>query len=301
MKLATTTADFDLYEISQEDSVRYIHQAGFRFVDYNFGSDYKLSRGFMLDDWRAHGARMNALADSLGVRYIQAQSPMGRPLVRDDEHEGFIAATKRCIEACAVLGVTELVVHSGYAYGISKDDCFEQNRAFYLDLLSVAETCGVNILVENFNKMHREGVYWIDNATDLRALIDFIDHPLLHACWDVGHANLQEMPQDEELRIMGSHIRALHVQDNYGATDDHVIPFSGTTSMDSLMHGLMDIGYKGYFTFESCNILKSRAPRRPFEKDTRLFKAPLPLRVKAEELIYAIGKYTLEAYDCFEE
>jgi len=133
------------------------------------------------------------------------------------------------------------------------------------------------------------------------ALIDFIDHPLLHACWDVGHANLQEMPQDEELRIMGSHIRALHVQDNYGATDDHVIPFSGTTSMDSLMHGLMDIGYSGYFTFESCNILKSRAPRRPFEKDTRLFKAPLPLRIKAEELIYAIGKYTLEAYDCFEE
>jgi sugar phosphate isomerase/epimerase len=155
--------------------------------------------------------------------------------------------------------------------------------------------------MENFNIMCVPGLYWIDNATDLRELIDLVDHPLFHAVWDAGHANLQEMPQDEELRILGSHVRALHIQDNRGDTDSHLLPFLGTMSMDALMNGLKDIGYNGYFTFEVGGIFTPPAEKRPFEKDTRLCQAPLALKRAAERYLYELGRCVLEAYSCFEE
>lgn len=94
---------------------------------------------------------------------------------------------------------------------------------------------------------------------------------------------------------------ALHIQDNLGTDDSHIAPFCGSLNLDAVMHGLMDINYKGYFTFEAGNILLPASCRRPFEKDQRLATAPLELRIKAENLLYEMGKYILEAYDCFEE
>jgi hypothetical protein len=43
------------------------------------------------------------------------------------------------------------------------------------------------------------------------------------------------------------------------------------------------------------------AEKRPFEKDTRLRKAPLALKRAAERYLFELGKCVLEAYDCFEE
>ena len=168
-------------------------------------------------------------------------------------------------------------------------------------ILAEAEKYGVYILVENFNKMHVENVYWIDNAPDLLALIKYVDHPLFRAVWDTGHANMQEMPQDEALRLLGDHVKALHVQDNNGKKDQHVAPFFGTLNVDSLMKGLKDVGYNGYFTFEANRFFLPGSKRRPFEQDGRLIDAPLGLRIKGEKLLYEIGKTILSSYGCFEE
>ena len=144
-------------------------------------------------------------------------------------------------------------------------------------------------------------MYWIDNAKDQRALIDYVDHPLFHACWDVGHGNMQEMSEYDSLMILGDHVRAVHIQDNNGNSDAHMVPFCGTMNMDSIMNGLLDIGYKGYFTFEARNIFAASDKRRRFDRDTRLFDVPLEMRIAAERLLYEVGKCTLSAYGCFEE
>lgn len=299
MKLATTTGDFGGYTNSQIEALRYVRQAGFLYADYSFGMDYKHRNGVYSKDYPAYFEAVNAAAQEIGIKLIQAHSPLGTPLI--DPDGSFLADTIRCVDACGAWGIPNLVVHSGYANGLSVEQTFAANKAFYAPILQRAEKYGVNILVENFNKMHVEGLYWIDNATDLRELIDYIDHPLLHAVWDAGHANLQEMPQDEELRLLGNHVRALHIQDNRGDWDSHLLPFLGSMSMDALMHGLQDIGYQGYFTFEVGGIFTPAEQKRPFDKDTRLAKAPLSLRLAADRYMYELGKCILQAYDCFEE
>lgn len=300
MKLATTTGDFRLYAAAQQDSLQYLLAAGFKYADYNFGLDYERQNGVYSVGWKDYLDDVRRTADRLGMKFVQAHSPMGKPLSQGAEHVSFVEATNRCIESCAALGIDRIVVHSGYAHGLSKEECFQRNRDFYRELIPTAEKHGVNILIENFNKMCVDGLYWVDNAADLRAMIDYIDHSLIHACWDAGHGNMQETPQDESLRILGAHVYALHVQDNMGDADSHMTPFFGTLNLDSLMHGLMDIGYSGFFTFEANSFLPA-ASRRPYDRDTRLAQAPLPLRIKAEELLYEIGRHTLSAYGCFEE
>lgn len=299
MKLATTTCDFEAYASTQQESMQYIAQSGFRFLDYNFCADYSRKNGVYSANWKEHLEDIRRQEDRLSVRFIQSHAPMGAPIAENNDE--FVDATIRAIESCGILGIDNIVVHSGYSKGLTKEETYIRNKAFYERLFPMAEKYGVNILVENFNKMCIDGLYWIDNAADLREIIDFIDHPLFHACWDAGHGNMLETPQDEALRTIGHHVYALHVQDNNGNSDSHIAPFFGTLNLDSLMHGLKDIDYKGYFTFESSNIFLPPNWRRPFEQDKRLLRAPLDLRIQAEKLLYEIGKCTLTAYDCFEE
>lgn len=300
MKLATTTGDFGAYAANAIEAIGYIREAGFRYADINFGKDHFRRIGIYSEDWKSYCADLSARAKELDMGLVQAHAPMGKPL--DDPEGIFLAETLRCVHACGELGIPNLVVHSGYLPGIGISETFARNAEFYAPLLTAAAECGVNVLVENFNKMCVPGMYWIDNASDLLGLINYIDHPNFHAVWDAGHGNLQDMPQHEELAILGSHVRALHIQDNMGDHDTHLMPMRGTLNLDSLMTGLQDIGYSGYFTFEAnSSFAGSEKTRRPFDGEEKLRKMPLRLRIQEEKLLYEIGRETLEAYGFFEE
>ena len=299
MRLATSTGDFNGYTGSQLQSIRLIREAGFRYVDYNFGFDYSTRGGIYAKDWEQYYAQVSLTAEAAGVRLVQAHAPMGTPI--NDPEGVFLADTIRCVDACGAWGIPNLVIHSGYSFGLDREATYAANKRFFDPILERAERYHLNILVENFNRMHTQGLWWIDNATDLLGMIQYVNHPLFHAVWDVGHANLQEMPQDEELRLLGSHVRALHIQDNCGDTDTHLLPFLGTLNLDAVMNGLISIGYEGYFTFEVGGIFLPPASRRPYAADTRLLRAPLSLKCAAERYLYELGRCVLETYGCFEE
>ena len=298
MKLATTTGDFAAYTSSQAEALEHIRKAGFRYADYNFCTDYRLQNGVYSKNFKGYIEQIAEQTDRLGLRLIQAHAPMGKPL---EDGGALLAATLPCIDACGAWGISNLVVHSGYTHGLTPAETFARNKEFFMPLLERAEQYGIHILVENFNKMRPDGPYWIDNAPDLLRMIECVDHPLFHAVWDVGHANMQEMPQDEALRLIGKHVYALHIQDNMGDRDSHLVPFLGSLNLDAVMCGLSDIGYNGYFTFEVGGFFAPAKSRRPYERSTRLASAPIELRDAFEAYLYALGKCVLESYGCFEE
>ena len=216
MKLATTTGDFSSYTDSQAVALAHIRAAGFKYADYNFGIDHSLRNGVYSSDLARYTEEINKACEDIGIKLVQAHAPMGAPLEDGGE---ILKDTLVCVDACGTWGIPNLVVHSGYTKGLSAEETFARNREFFMPILERAEKYGLNILVENFNKMHVDGLYWIDNAPDLLRMVECVDHPLFHAVWDVGHANMQEMPQDEALRILGNHVKALHIQDNLGDKD----------------------------------------------------------------------------------
>jgi sugar phosphate isomerase/epimerase len=192
-------------------------------------------------------------------------------------------------------------------YPQAREEFFRRNRDFYRSLLPAMEKWNVNVLVENSAEANMGDRYFFMTGEEMRAFADYFDHPLLHCNWDIGHANMRGTDQRMEILAMGDQLRGLHIQDNFGSFDEHIAPFMGTTDLDAVMQGLLEVGYKGYFTFETENMLLSygRWPhaRRaaPSVTERRLAAPPLALRRKAAALLFEIGRTILSAYDCFEE
>lgn len=303
MKLATTTEDFNRFCSTYKERIDCIYNAGFRYVDISF---YDVDKSMeLLGGNREQNAReLKAYGDKHGIKFVQAHSPGGNPLEGGVISEDIFQNTIRSIEACAILGIPSIVCHAGFDEGWDKAKFFEMNKEFYSALIPTMEKTGVNVLVENGTKANMPNGYYTNSGADIKELVDYVNHPLFHICWDTGHANC-EGSQYDELMAMGSDLYALHINDNTGVSDLHTIPFLGTVNMDDVMHGLIDSDYKGYFTFECCSALRPshywQGDRREYSADTRLLEPTLAMQSEIERFLYNVGVHILKSYDCFEE
>lgn len=303
MKIATTTADFSFFCRSYEERIRELHRAGFRYIDlsmYSFTPGY----AYMRDDWREHVSKIRDLADELGMKFVQAHSQGGNPLGPDGDF--ILESTIRSIEICEFLGIKNTVVHNGVIKGATKEEWFERNKAFYAKLFPAMERHGVNVLCENSSKSNMGEHYFINCGKDMREFIEYVDHPLIHGCWDTGHAN-NEGSQYDEIMTLGDHLYAIHYNDNHGVKDDHVAPFCGQMNHDEVMNALIDVGFKGYFTLECTSTLVTSSlwtqKRRIFtEKDVpqKLLEPQLFMQRHIEAMMYETSKWMLESYGIFE-
>lgn len=315
MRLATTIGDFKKYvdfKNSPAEAVRLFEGTGFKYLDYDFYNVICPNSPFLGEKWMDQVKEAADAAAELGMKFVQAHSPNYNPLDPNFDHEAGMLATIRSIEACGYLGIENLVVHSGmseaYLYPQDREGYFKANRAFHESLIPAMEKYNVNVLIENSAEENMQGKYFFMTGQEMADFLNEINHPLLHAVWDIGHANMRGTNQYKDICDLGSHLRALHVQDNFGTYDEHFAPLMGTTDMDAVMQGLKAVGFNGYLTFESNNILAyagnwphARQETPDLPEPRRLASPGLELRREAEALLYKIGKYILTQYDCFEE
>ena len=262
----------------------------------------------MQDGWRDSVKRLQNLADELGMKFVQAHSQGGNPLSDDEDHVDFLLkATIRSIEICEMLGIKNTVAHGGFAEGLSKEEWFVKNKVFYEKLIPTMERCGVNVLCENSTKSNMHDMYFINTGKDMREFIEFVGHPMIHGCWDTGHANC-EGGQYDEIMAVGDELYAIHYNDNHGERDDHLAPFFGTLNHDEVMNALIDVGFNGYFTLECGTTLnvynKWTEKRRRFESDKReprLRDPQLFMQRQMERLTFETVKWMRESYGLFEE
>lgn len=298
MKLATTTSDFGRWADTYEKLISFIHEVGFRYVDMG------ISKRFCeCADWMDEAKRIREHAEKLDMKFVQAHSPGGNPL-RVDQRDHLIEITNRSIEICEILGIPQTVVHSGWRRHIGKEEFFKENFAFYQHLFPVMERTEVNVLIENTTTKNLGDCYYFLTGNQMVDFLKYVNHPLLHAVWDTGHGNL-EGSQYEQLTALGTELYGIHVHDNSGHGDEHTLPYFGTLNMDDVMHGLIDAGYQGYFTFEAIAALRkscsAHGVRHVFEHDTRLLEPTLDMQMDVERLLYTIGKHCLSSYGVYEE
>ena len=70
-----------------------------------------------------------------------------------------------------MLGIKNTVAHNGFAEGLSKEEWFVKNKAFYEKLFSTMERCGVNVLCENSTAANMKDKYFINTGKDMREFI----------------------------------------------------------------------------------------------------------------------------------
>jgi sugar phosphate isomerase/epimerase len=311
MRLSTSISSAVCYCFSKtEDQLRHITGNGFRVFDFGFDrlNEEALVKGAVSENFSSIRDTLSRLDAVCG----QSHSIIFNPFIQNNLPE-LLALVNKELEVCNYLGIRRMVVHPGMKPGNSRDEFFSLNRNFFSGLIPMAERWDTEVLVENIGSPG-DLYYFVRSGQELRELVDCIDHPLIGACWDTGHANHhKQFDQYDSITALGDKLKALHIQDNFGSydlkekcslADLHTLPFFGNTNYDSVMQGLLDIGYQGTFSFET-EVPRKRSDRLNFVyHGTEIQKLSMPSPLILEhigKLLYETGKHFLTVYGCFEE
>jgi len=132
---------------------------------------------------------------------------------------------KRVIDVADDLPYDRLILHMGGTRETA--DPRKRDAAFSTleHLILHARHAGVTLCVENTTSEMGDPSY-------LRAFVDETRLTGLRFNFDIGHAHLAELPEDERLEKSLSPLRELvssvHLHDNHGEKDEHLPPYDGT-------------------------------------------------------------------------
>ena len=251
--------------LGERKTIELLAKAGFDAIDYGFSP--WLERGEMVwntDRYAAYAKEVRQMAEDNGVFFNQAHGPfVFDTSLFPDYTKQVLPLFQRCFEACALLGVPHMVVHPIHhlPYKGNEKTMWDINMEFYQLLLPFAREFGVKIALENMYQYDpRRGVLTRDVfAVPERyaAFYDELNDPNFICLVDTGHCGIVGEDAARMLRVMGSRVKALHVNDNLFRTDDHVVPGHGHMDWNSVTRALADIGYAGDITFEVLNIYRA--------------------------------------------
>ena len=147
-------------------------------------------------------------------------------------------------------------VRSATNDGFNRERAMDDNIRWLKRLVGVAENYGVGIAVENLPTFpdRPDAPFFSSRIEDQCELIDAVNHPLVGACWDFGHAHLniqhKDKTQQELLLTLGSRLKLVHVHGNYATRDSHLPPAIGSVDWEDALTGLKKIGFDGFFSLE---------------------------------------------------
>ncbi len=157
-----------------------------------------------------------------------------------------LIAYRQAVDVMAVLGGGILVTHHIQIPEPDEPLHAEKRSAFLDNLNTVAEYAApreVSFALENTPRGYtREPTRLVELMTDVGA-------PNVGVVIDTGHRNIVGDPV-EALRTIGEHLITLHLHDNHGEQDEHLLPGRGTVDWKGVVGALNEIEYSGVFMYE---------------------------------------------------
>lgn len=200
--------------------------------------------GFGVELWLAWTANPEALREARWheIREMLQGVELSLHTALDtcDEH-----LFRKEVDMAAFLGADVLVAHEGTLGLELREE--SAARACCKKALEYARSNGIQVALEN-------GSY--EALESALALVDELE-----ICLDVGHAHITDKGIEGFLKRFGSKVCHVHFSDNYGLTDDHLVPGDGYISMKEwrgLLKALERSDFGGKMVFE----LNTAEPRK---------------------------------------
>lgn len=240
-------------------------QAGFDAVDMDVEAYGKGVLPNVYDmpqeEFRAYFKDIKAHADALGIVINQTHNLVDAFTPNEEYNRRLALIAKRGIEATAILGAKYTIFHCistfQWGYGVPDETMHAQNQRMYEEFIPYAESYGVNITLESFGRVTVGGVKGFDHFADPAKMLGELEAmPTQNKafCVDSGHAHAAVgggYPAiGDHIRVFKDYIRVLHLHDNNGESDQHLLPGQGTINWKELFETLKEIGYDGYINYE---------------------------------------------------
>lgn len=158
------------------------------------------------------------------------------------------------IDFYEAIGVKNMVLHCDNMEEttLSRAEKIERNVEKLKLLAEHVKDKDVTICLENLRPHYSKDEDLIDrNADDLLYIIERVGSDKFGICLDTGHLNLTDKNQSEFILKAGSKLKALHIADNEGVSDQHMMPFTkGKVDFCKVVKALKEVNYSGLFNLE---------------------------------------------------
>ena len=291
-------------------SFEYIKECGFDSIDFNI--DHYMNTGKLakegiyptlfdqpIEEILAFFTPLKEASEKTGVAIGQMHAPFPVWYKDLDEiNDHIVMALDKCFAVCEYVGCPAIVVHPSQRS--TKEKEWDTNMAIYRGLIPyIKKYKGVKICLENIFSRRPNRIIEgrLANAADACRMIDLLNEEAggdyFGFCLDVGHANLTNRNIKEYVKELGHRLTILHIHDNNGLEDLHMVPYSYLSTGAShvcdwqgFVEGLKEINYTGVLAFETF----------------RIFSAyPKAVHTEVLRLIAGIGHYWAELIDAPEE
>jgi sugar phosphate isomerase/epimerase len=281
LKIGITNTSYGVY--SFEEAIERIASQGYDCIDYqgfvNIESDF-----FKLPDteFEAEILRQKELIASHGLEVTQAHAPWRTPKDGDpEERRKWLEAMKKAIRGTKLIGCSRFVVHPLLPYmdtAEHPDEVWAMNEEFLGALADYAKDYGVTVCFENMPFP----AFPITTVEHCMEMLDRLKRDNLKICLDTGHAAIfKGSDVASAVRLIGDRLEAVHIHDNMGKEDEHLIPGDGIIDWDALTAALKEIGFKKVFSLET-SPKHTKHPREEWEaREINLVNLAKDLATKA--------------------
>jgi sugar phosphate isomerase/epimerase len=239
---AVIAFDFKTWDIREE--IALLQEVGIRRVQVY--RNYK--QGIAAGEVRRTLAAAGLVPDSLHG-YFSLEGFEGPPCDLSSADDTLRQASLEIMEGEAryarTLGCRDIIVHP-VPSGDTQNDAFRIGTltASAGRLAEIGREHDVRFLLENMPPP-----MFGRRASDLRQVVDAVASPHVGLAYDSGHATLAGDPIGA-IHAMGPRLWGVHIHDNLGSKDDHLIPGMGVIPFDDVARALAQVSYSGTFILE---------------------------------------------------
>lgn len=192
-----------------------------------------------------------------------------------EEDTGIVERYKKDIKDCYDNGINMVCMHLTAYNEAPMYNEIGLNRL--QEICDYAESLGVKVAFEN-TKIKGYLDYVIDNIKNSNVGI----------CYDSGHVHAH-FNDEFDYNKFKDRIFAVHLHDNDGSNDQHLLPFEGTIDFDTTISKLRENGFEGYTTLE-IHYYKQYSDMTVDEFYKKGYEIGLKLKRKFEEKEYGKSK-----------
>ena len=285
MKISTSIHHANIEKLGGIDATfAALKEAGFEAIEYAFitpdinWEDMKAGKRskFFEDEYFWNTAQeIKAASLKYGIELAQCHAPMPSYISGATEEGNALLRNYmiKSIQFCGFLGIPKIVIHpcfdGSYRFPkLTKQDEIELNFDFYCSLIPALKANDVLCCLENMfcqdwksKKIYtaicsdmNEAAYYIDGLNRIA------EKECFGFCLDIGHLLVLGLDSKTSMETLGDRVKALHIHDNDGFDDLHLVPYAGLNDWEKFLKGLLAIDYTGDLNFEAPGSLNQVPP-----------------------------------------
>ena len=236
-----------------EEAVQRIHGAGLRYVELWGNTPTHLDP---VTHPRVRATEVAVVLRAFDITPVTLHAPfLNLDLASVDEgvRASSVVSAVRSVEFCRHLPCPQLVLHVSASPGVkgetARGAAWRSTVESLEEITAHASRKGVTILLENM-VIHSGYLRVGSTVQELLELVRRFQDRGVGLCIDTGHSLLNQQDPSEDIRRAGCHLRSLHINDNDGTTDSHLVPGRGRIEWPAVHAALQEIQYSGVFLFE---------------------------------------------------